>query len=56
MDKETRENWTRIKESLEESGATDNYYYKRACTIAAGGKDPMESKILPKEEQGESDA
>ena len=56
MDKETRENWSRIKESLEESGTTDNYYYKRACVIVAGGKDPMESKILKPEVTEESDA
>ena len=31
MDKLTRENWERIKKHLEETGHTDNWYYKRAC-------------------------
>ena len=42
MNDEERANWQRIKDSMEENGSTDNYFYKRAVTICAGGKDPME--------------
>ena len=27
------QNWKTIKETFEENGTTDNYYYKRACAI-----------------------
>ena len=30
MDKTSFENWVRVKEALEESGNTDNFYYRRA--------------------------
>jgi predicted HTH transcriptional regulator len=43
MDKTSYENWERVKEALEESGNTDNFYYRRACAILAGGPDPMEN-------------
>ena len=33
MDKTSFENWVRVKEALEESGNTDNFYYRRACAI-----------------------
>ena len=46
MDKQERENWQRIKEGLEEAGATDNQYYKRAVIISAGGGDPLELPSL----------
>ena len=36
-------NWVRIKESLEESGNTENFYYRRACAIVSGAPDPMEN-------------
>ena len=45
MDKIGLENWQRIKDAMEESGNTDNQYYKRACTIVAGGKDPLDEKL-----------
>ena len=38
-------NWAIIKETFEENGTIDNYYYKRACAIVAGQPDPM--KNLP---------
>ena len=41
MDKLTRENWERIKKHLEETGNTDNWYYKRACALLAGLPDPL---------------
>ena len=45
MDKDTKENWQKIKTSLEEQGATDNYYYKRAVAIVSGGPDPLDQKL-----------
>ena len=47
MNKPELENWERIKDAMEAAGTTDNYYYKRAVAICAGGKDPMEQ--LPSE-------
>jgi len=35
------QNWKTIKEAMETSGNTDNYYYKRAVMIVGGGNDPM---------------
>ena len=43
MDKTSYENWVRVKESLESSGNTDNFYYRRVCAIVSGGSDPMEN-------------
>ena len=43
MDKTSYENWVRVKEYLEESGNTDNFYYRRACAIVSGGPDPMDN-------------
>tara|TARA_B100001175_G_scaffold224308_1_gene191173 strand:- start:114 stop:281 length:168 start_codon:yes stop_codon:yes gene_type:complete len=34
-------NWTKIKETFEETGNTENFYYKRACAIVKGEPDPM---------------
>lgn len=42
MSEEELANWQRIKDTMEEKGTTDNYFYKRAVTICSGGKDPME--------------
>jgi hypothetical protein len=33
MDQETYNNWKKIKEVMEERGATDNPFYKRAVEI-----------------------
>jgi|TARA_R100000322_G_scaffold49479_1_gene31161 hypothetical protein len=44
MDKETKENWQRIKEALEEADKTDSFYYHRACAIVEGKPDPLELK------------
>ena len=49
MDKDTKENWQRVKDALEESGATDNFYYKRAVAIVSGKPDPFESKFSKEE-------
>lgn len=48
MDENERKNWQLIKDKMEESGNTDNYFYKRACLISKGEPDPMN---LPKFEQ-----
>ena len=48
MNKPELENWERIKDAMEASGKTDNYFYKRAVAICSGSKDPMET--LPTEE------
>ena len=38
-------NWVRIKETFEESGNTDNFYYKRACAIVEGQPDPLATTL-----------
>jgi|TARA_B100001741_G_scaffold272192_1_gene240659 hypothetical protein len=43
MDNTSFENWVRVKEALEESGNTENFYYRRACAIVSGAPDPMEN-------------
>jgi len=43
MDQTSYDNWVRVKESMEESGNTENFYYKRACAIIGGGGDPMDN-------------
>ena len=47
MKNQELENWQRIKDAMEESGKTDNYYYKRAVAIVAGNEDPIDP--LPEE-------
>jgi len=42
MDAETRENWRRIRDTLEAAGKTDNHYYRRALAILAGRPDPFD--------------
>lgn len=44
MDKTEKENWAKIKEAMEESGNTDNFFYKRACDICDDKPDPLELK------------
>jgi hypothetical protein len=41
MDNHTYENWVKVKLTFEESGNTDNMFYKRACDIVQNGKDPL---------------
>jgi len=43
MDQDTYDNWVKIKKTFEESGNTDNWYYKRACAIVKGQRDPFEN-------------
>ena len=42
MDEHTYNNWVRVKQTFEESGNTDNFFYQRACAIVRGEKDPLE--------------
>lgn len=35
------ENWKKIKEVMEETGKTDNMFYKRAVEILRSGNDPL---------------
>ena len=43
MDKQTLENWRKVKEALERAGKTDSHYYMRAVAILKGERDPMRS-------------
>jgi hypothetical protein len=42
MDQHTKDNWKKVKASLEKAGKTDCYFYKRAVAITSQGKDPFE--------------
>jgi len=42
MDPQTRENWRRIRDTLEAAGKTENHYYRRAIAILAGRPDPFD--------------
>ena len=44
MDKHTYDNWVRVKETFEESGNTENYFYTRACAIVRGEPDPLDMR------------
>ena len=41
MHPEELENWKRIKEAMDASGNTNNYFYTRAVAIVNGNKDPL---------------
>ena len=41
MDEHTYNNWVKIKKTFEASGNTNNMFYKRACAIVRGEKDPL---------------
>ena len=45
MNKDEKANWQRIKDAMEESGNTDNMFYKRAVAICGGGEDPLKEKL-----------
>jgi len=47
MDSRTYENWKKIKATFEESGNTDNQFYKRAVQILKTGIDPFDRKLKP---------
>ena len=42
MDQHTYENWVKIKATFEESGNTNNMFYKRAVEIVKTRRDPLE--------------
>ena len=42
MSEEELANWQRIKDTMEEKGSTDNFFYKRACAIVDGKSDPLQ--------------
>jgi hypothetical protein len=42
MDEHTYNNWVKIKETFEKSGNTNNMFYKRACEIVKGKRDPLD--------------
>jgi hypothetical protein len=42
MDESSIKNWIKIKETFEKSGNINNMYYKRACEIIKGHKDPLD--------------
>jgi hypothetical protein len=41
MDQHTYNNWVKIKETFEQSGNTDNMFYKRAVEIVKTRRDPL---------------
>jgi hypothetical protein len=41
MDEHTYNNWVKVKETFEQSGNTDNMFYKRAVAIVETRKDPL---------------
>lgn len=42
MDRDTLENWRKIRDHLERVGKTENHYYRRALAILAGRPDPFD--------------
>ena len=54
MDKQTKENWEKVKEELERAGQTDSDFYKRAVALSLGLPDPLlkfESRNFAKKPQ-----
>ena len=41
MDDPTYNNWLKVKITFEQSGNTDNMYYRRACEIVRTRIDPL---------------
>lgn len=41
LDMRSLDNWMRIKRSLEQTGKTDTFFYRRAVTILRGQPDPL---------------
>tara|TARA_B100001063_G_scaffold215432_1_gene216395 strand:- start:103 stop:258 length:156 start_codon:yes stop_codon:yes gene_type:complete len=39
------QNWKIIKETFEENGTIENFFYKRACAIVGGQPDPLASPL-----------
>jgi hypothetical protein len=49
MDDHTYNNWVKIKAVFEESGNTENMFYKRACEIVKTRRDPLAKFLGDKE-------
>ena len=49
MDKETLNNWRKIKEALEEANKTESFFYTRAVSILKGLGDPLEMRTKRQE-------
>ena len=45
MDEHTYDNWVKVKQTFEESGNTNNFFYTRACAIVGGRQDPLDLKM-----------
>ena len=45
MDQHEKDNWLKVQKYMEEKGATDNMFYKRAVAINRGEDDPLEDKL-----------
>lgn len=48
MDAHSLENWKKVKAVLEEAGKTDTMYYRRACLILEGRRDPLDTPFEKK--------
>jgi len=46
MDQHTYDNWVKIKATFEESGNTDNMFYKRAVEIVKTRRDPLAKFLI----------
>tara|TARA_R100001163_G_C4906922_1_gene92974 strand:- start:305 stop:433 length:129 start_codon:yes stop_codon:yes gene_type:complete len=42
VDKQTLDNWRKVKQALEAAGKTQSMFYQRALAILEGKKDPLE--------------
>ena len=45
MDDHTYNNWVKIKTTFEESGNTNNMFYRRACEIIKTKHDPLKKSL-----------
>ena len=52
MDDHTYNDWVKIKAVFEESGNTNNMFYKRACAIVVTRRDPL-AKFLGDESKND---
>ena len=55
VDQIERDNWLKIAEAMESSGATESWFYKRARAIADGEPDPMPNvnQLMPESQQSD---
>jgi len=50
MDDHTYQNWVKIKSTFENSGNTDNMFYRRACEIVKTKRDPLAKYLGDKDD------